>query len=292
MPQTHRLPRRTASAFAFAALAAAALAAAPAQAADSLPSHQCTLNGVTVEQGASVLGTPADDIILCENDFKNAVLDGRGGNDHIRVKGMIIDAQVRGGDGDDTIQVNNLVPDKDDVQVRGGDGDDTIITGTVWGVGAHGAEVHGDMGDDQITTGSVFGQPGPFQRGGGQVFGNDGADYIVTKRVDFGGRVIGGSENDTIEMTSLGEESSGIVQGGPGADTIRGVGGATLVIGPGYGQVDGNLGKNTCKVRHFSTGDRVRSTLANCDEPAAEPAASENEAVESAPGDTSAHKKP
>ncbi|MFF0433229.1 hypothetical protein ACFYU9_13505 [Streptomyces sp. NPDC004327] len=264
MPRTNRVARLTLHAAATSVVMTASLAASPAQAAaDPLPSHWCFVNGVEAPPG-NVYGTTGNDTILCENDVVNVIIYGGGGADNIRVKGLVIDSQVLGGDGDDIIQVNNLYPRNGDSSVRGGAGDDTITTALVVGTAEHGATVYGDHGNDTITTGSVMGQPGEYERGGGQVLGNDDDDVIRTSRVDLGGRVLGGSGNDTIEPKSVGDESSGVIMGGPGNDTIRGQNDTQLVIGPGYAQVDGGLGINKCKVKHFSTGDRVRSTVANC----------------------------
>ncbi|MER7461485.1 hypothetical protein [Streptomyces sp. NPDC097981] len=272
MLRTRRKLRTATYALATMVAASASLAAGPARAADALPSHWCYVNGVEAPPGQEVRGTSADDIILCENDVENVIIYGGGGNDNIRVKGMLIDSQVLGGEGDDTLQVNNLAPRTGSSSVRGGLGNDTIITGLVVGTADHGASVYGDHGEDKITTGSVMGQPGEYERGGGQVFGNDGADLIRTGNVDLGGRVLGGSENDVIEPKSVGAESAGIILGGPGNDTVRGLNDTVLTIGPGYGQVDGGLGANACRVRHFSTGERVRSSLANCSNSEAGPA--------------------
>ncbi|MCB5165409.1 hypothetical protein LG634_11275 [Streptomyces bambusae] len=244
-------------------VAAGLLTAAPAHASD-LPVFSCRVNGADAPPSRMVQGTSGPDRIECENDVRNVVIWGAGGNDYIRVKGMVVNAQVLGGDGDDSIQVNNLVPATGDSMVRGDDGNDTIITALVYGSAEHGAEVRGDMGDDTITTGSVMGQPGEFQRGGGQVFGNDGQDRITTGTVDLGGRVLGGSEDDVIEPKAVGVESAGIIMGGPGRDKIRGREDTQLVIGPGYGQVDGGPAADECKVRHSSTGERIRSTLSGC----------------------------
>ncbi|MFK0044628.1 hypothetical protein ACIQU4_11050 [Streptomyces sp. NPDC090741] len=264
MLRTRRKLRTASYALATMVAASASLAVGPARAAEPLPSHWCYVNGVEAKPGSQVNGTSADDTIVCENDVENAIIYGGGGNDNIRVKGMLIDSQVLGGEGDDTLQVNNLSPRNGSSSVRGGAGNDTIITALVVGTAEHGASVYGDHGDDKITTGSVMGQPGEYERGGGQVFGNDGSDLIRTGNIDLGGRVLGGSENDVIEPKSVGAESAGIVQGGPGNDTVRGLNDTVLTIGPGYGQVDGGIGTNSCRVKHFSTGDRVRSSLSNC----------------------------
>ncbi|MDI3404478.1 hypothetical protein [Streptomyces cavernicola] len=246
------------------ALVLASVAMAPATAAESLPAHWCTVNGEEAPPGERVEGTPGPDTIMCEGDVQNAIVWGGGGADNIRVKGLVVDSSILGGEGDDRIQVNNLFPRNADSMVRGGADDDTIITAVVVGTAEHGATVHGDHGDDEITTGTVQGQPGTYQRGGGQVFGNDGDDVIRTSSVDLGGRVVGGSENDVIEPKSLGVESSGTVQGGPGNDVVQAPGGGTLTIGPGWAQVDGGPGTDTCNVEHASTGDRIRSSVAGC----------------------------
>ncbi|MFJ5551507.1 hypothetical protein [Streptomyces sp. NPDC093225] len=264
MPRAHQAVRLSLHAVAASVVMAASLAAAPTTAvADGLPSQWCTVNGVEAPPG-NVYGTEGADTILCENDVKNVIIYGGKGNDNIRVKGMLIDSQVLGGDGDDTLQVNNLAPQNDDSSVRGGAGNDTIITALVVGTAEHGAAVYGDHGNDKITTGSVMGQPGPYERGGGQVFGNDDDDFITTGAVDLGGRVLGGSGDDTVEPRAVGTESAGVVLGGPGNDRIRGLADTAVTIGPGYGQVDGGLGTDACKVKHASTGDRVRSSVANC----------------------------
>ncbi|MET9888166.1 hypothetical protein ABZZ20_34630 [Streptomyces sp. NPDC006430] len=264
MLRTRRKLRTATYALAGTVAAAASLAAGPARAAEPLPSHWCYVNGVEARPGQVVRGTSGNDTILCENDVENAIIYGGAGNDNIRVKGILVDSQVLGGEGDDTLQVNNLYPRNGNSSVRGGAGDDTIITALVVGTAAHGATVYGDHGNDNITTGSVLGEPGEYQRGGGQVFGNDGRDLIRTGNIDLGGRVLGGSENDIIEPKSVGAESAGVVQGGPGDDKVRGQNDTVLTIGPGYAQVDGGLGANACKLKHFSTGDRVRSSVANC----------------------------
>ncbi|MFF3863138.1 hypothetical protein [Streptomyces sp. NPDC002209] len=283
MLRTRRTLRTASYTLAGTVAVAASFVAGPAQAAEPLPSHWCYVNGVEAPPGQEVRGTSADDTILCENDVENVIIYGGAGNDNIRVKGMLIDSQVLGGEGDDTLQVNNLSPRNGNASVRGGAGNDTIITALVVGTAEHGAAVYGDHGDDKITTGSVMGQPGEYERGGGQVFGNDGSDLIRTGNVDLGGRVLGGSENDIIEPKSVGAESAGIVQGGPGNDTVRGLNDTVLTIGPGYGQVDGGIGTNSCRVRHFSTGDRVRSSLANCPSTEAGPSTPSAPAAPAAP---------
>ncbi|MFD5558422.1 hypothetical protein ACFWIA_31875 [Streptomyces sp. NPDC127068] len=265
MPLSPRPSRPVARGLALSAtlLAAASLSTAPAQAHEGLPSHHCVVNGSSVPPGQTVQGTPGDDVIECENDVENVIIWGGGGDDNIRVKGLIIDAQVLGGDGDDRIQTSHLYPRADQASVRGGTGDDTIIVPTVMGSTENGATIYGDQGEDRITVGTVSGAPGQHARGGGQVFGNDGADAISTGVIDFGGRVLGGSENDLIEAKGVGPEAGGVIQGGPGRDTIRGTKDTVLRAGPGWGLVDGGLDTDQCNVVHASP-ERARSTIAGC----------------------------
>ncbi|GGU63212.1 hypothetical protein [Streptomyces lavendofoliae] len=230
---------------------------------NALPSHQCTVNGVSAPPGDMVRGTARNDTIECENDINNVTVWGAGGNDNIRVKGLIIDSQVLGGDGRDTIQTSHLLPRNGSATVRGNAGDDTLIVATVRGTSDQGAAVYGDMGDDRITVGSVHGTPGEHERGGGQVFGNDGYDRITSGTIDFGGRVVGGSEDDLIEAKAVGPEAGGTIQGGPGEDIVRGTGNTVLSAGPGWGVVDGGLGTDDCKAAHAAP-ERARSTIANC----------------------------
>ncbi|MEU9983978.1 hypothetical protein [Streptomyces sp. NPDC050856] len=230
----------------------------------AMPSHQCTVNGVAVAPGEHVRGTSRNDTIECENDIENVTVWGGGGNDNIRVKGLIVDSQVLGGDGKDTIQTSHLFPRRGSASVRGNAGDDVLIVATVRGTSDNGATVYGDMGDDRITVGSIHGTPGEHARGGGQVFGNDGVDRIRTGTVDFGGRVLGGSENDLIEAKAVGPEAGGEIQGGPGRDVLRGTDNTVLSAGPGWGVVDGGLDIDECKVVHASP-ERARSTIASCE---------------------------
>ncbi|MCS0635398.1 hypothetical protein NX801_06945 [Streptomyces sp. LP05-1] len=265
MPATSRMTRVAVRTLFATSILATTLTAAPAVALDrGLPSHQCTVNGVSVPPGAEVRGTNRKDRIECENDVENMTIWGGGGDDYIRVKGLIIDSQILGGDGDDTIQTSHLAPRYGQSTVRGNNGNDTLIVATVRGTAEHGATVYGDMGNDKITVGSVHGAPGDYARGGGQVFGNDGEDHIVTGAIDFGGRALGGSENDHIEAKSLGAEAGGVIQGGPGQDRISGLGGSVLKAGPGWGFVDGGLDDDQCRVVHASP-DRARSTIASCE---------------------------
>ncbi|MGW0820746.1 hypothetical protein [Streptomyces sp. NPDC002845] len=224
-------------------VAAASLTVSPAQASQpEQSSHNSVVNGESVPPGPTVYGTPGNDTIECENDVENVIIWGGGGDDNIRVKGLVIDSQILGGDGDDRLQTSHLFPQEGTSSIKGG---------------------HGDQGDDEITVGSVQGSPGQFARGGGQVFGNDGSDIIRTGVIDFGGRVLGGSENDLIEAKGVGVEAGGVIQGGPGRDIIRGTDDSVLLAGPGWGMVDGGLGEDTCKVEHANPS-RARSTIASC----------------------------
>ncbi|MGW0122850.1 hypothetical protein [Streptomyces sp. NPDC003327] len=262
-----RRPRGSAALAALVAGAAAAsLAGAPAQAAAPqgarVPMHQCWINGVAAPPGDIVSGTNGDDDIFCDSDLENVTVWGGGGNDKIEVRGLVIDSAVMGGEGDDVIRAKHLVPQNASSMVRGNRGNDVIKVATVSGDGAtRGAVVHGDDGDDRITTGSVTGAPGKFNRGGGIVTGNDGADTIKVGTVDFSGRVLGGSENDTIEAAALGPESGGLIQAGPGDDTISGADGAVLTVGPHWGSVDAGVGKDHCVVKSVST----RTSIASCE---------------------------
>ncbi|QES08702.1 hypothetical protein DEJ44_25825 [Streptomyces venezuelae] len=255
--------------------AAASLAAAPAGAAGPsgvrVPMHQCWVNGVTAPPGDIVSGTSGDDNIFCDSDLENVTVWGGAGNDMIEVRGLVIDSAVMGGDGDDVIRTKHLVPQNASSMVRGNRGNDVIKVATVSGDGAtKGAVVHGDDGDDRITTGSVTGAPGKYNRGGGIVTGNDGADTIKVGTVDFSGRVLGGSGADVIEAEALGPESGGLIQSGPGDDTISGPDGAVLIVGEHWGTVDAGVGRDTCTVKSVST----RTSISACEiMPKAAPAA-------------------
>ncbi|MEV6330855.1 hypothetical protein [Streptomyces sp. NPDC051909] len=248
-------------------LAAATLTGAPAAHASAhgsarVPMHQCWINDVPAPPGDQVLGGSGDDHIFCDSDIEGVTVSGGAGNDVIEVKGLVIDSAIMGGEGDDVIRAKHLVPQTTFSMVRGNRGNDTIKVATVHGEGAErGAIVHGDDGDDTITTGSVFGAPGQFNRGGGIVTGNDGKDTIRTGIIDFSGRVLGGSEDDRIEAAGLGPESGGLIQSGPGDDTISGHDGAILIVGEHWGTVDAGIGNDTCTVKSVST----RTSISSCE---------------------------
>ncbi|MFF3315130.1 hypothetical protein ACFYV5_06395 [Streptomyces sp. NPDC003035] len=271
MPLTPPSPRRVVRGPAaltalLAGVAAASLAGAPAQAAGphqgKVPMHQCWVNGVSAPPGDKVNGTDKDDHIFCDSDLEGVTVWGGAGNDMIEVRGLVIDSAISGGDGDDVIRAKHLVPQTTFSMVRGNRGNDVIKVATVRGDGAKlGAVVHGDDGDDKITTGSVSGAPGQFNRGGGIVTGNDGVDTIKTGIIDFSGRVLGGSENDTIEAKALGPESGGLIQAGPGNDKISGPDGTILIVGEHWGNVDGGVGRDDCRVKSVST----RTAISSCE---------------------------
>ncbi|MFE0739069.1 hypothetical protein [Streptomyces sp. NPDC058855] len=265
-----RLRVRRAAAALTALLAGAAttsLAGPPAQAAGApdrarVPMHQCWVNDVAAPPGDTISGTNDDDHIFCDSDLENVTVSGGGGNDMIEVRGLVIDSAIMGGEGDDVIRAKHLVPQKASSMVRGNRGNDVIKVATVSGDGAErGAVVHGDDGNDKIFTGSVSGAPGKFNRGGGIVTGNDGVDFIRVGTIDFSGRVLGGSEGDRIEAAALGPESGGLIQAGPGDDTISGHDGAVLTVGPHWGTVDAGVGKDTCAIDSVST----RTAVASCE---------------------------
>lgn len=250
-----------------AGVAVVTVAGAPAQASGAhkarVPMHQCWVNDVPAPPGNQVNGTPHDDYIFCDSDLEGVTVSGGGGNDMIEVRGLVIDSALLGGEGHDVIRAKHLVPQTTFSMVRGNRGNDIIKVATVRGDGAKlGAVVHGDDGDDKITTGSVSGAPGQFNRGGGIVTGNDGADTIKTGIIDFSARVLGGSENDTIEAAALGPESGGLIQAGPGDDRISGPGGAILTVGEHWGTVDAGVGKDTCLVQSVST----RTSISSCEQ--------------------------
>ncbi|MFD3530944.1 hypothetical protein [Streptomyces sp. NPDC058664] len=116
-----------------------------------------------------------------------------------------------------------------------------------------GEVVSGTKGDDHIFCDSDLENV--------TVWGGDGNDMIEVGTIDFSGRVLGGSENDLIEAAALGPESGGLIQAGPGNDTISGPGGAVLTVGPHGGSVDAGVGKDTCTVKSVST----RTSISACE---------------------------
>ncbi|MFE0604290.1 hypothetical protein ACFW2T_12335 [Streptomyces sp. NPDC058892] len=149
-----------------------------------------------------------------------------------------------GTNGDDRIICTGNV----DVLVEGrGDNDNITISGIVFTRGG----VGGGSGDDTIFTGIVSGRFG----------GDDGNDTIITDAVRglVGGQgaVLGGAGNDDIAAASVGSTGSGVVDGGSGDDRIRGIGGVPLVVGPGFGTVNGGADTDTCTIQNTGRGGTV-----------------------------------
>ncbi|MCX5374924.1 hypothetical protein [Streptomyces sp. NBC_00091] len=225
------------------ALPAGVLALAP-------PAHAqavCTVNGLPGNTG-----TEDDDVIICAGSVDFTV-DGRGGNDTIRIVGDIApgpligpgDGDVLGGAGNDTITTGSVLGGL----AAGGSGNDIITTGSVTGIGV----VLGDAGNDTITTGAIA-----AVRDRHRVDGGDGADAITVGSVDDAGLVRGGAGPDVIEAVSLG--AFGVpssIEGDDGDDIIRGIGGTTLIVGPADGQVDGGAGTDTCTTTNIGAGATI-----------------------------------
>jgi Ca2+-binding RTX toxin-like protein len=89
----------------------------------------------------------------------------------------------------------------------GGDGDDTLTAN-----GDDPVVMRGSAGNDAMSFVGEFGSP--------EVFGDDGNDLATIVNVS-GGTLSGGRGDDDLSLLADPSSSSGIVQGGPGDDTIR-----------------------------------------------------------------------
>ncbi|MHC0430925.1 hypothetical protein ACX6XY_12135 [Streptomyces sp. O3] len=200
----------------------AALLLPAASLALSTPAHAqgvCTVNGTPGKTGG-----PGNDRIVCAGDIDFPVV-GRGGDDIITITGDVTgQGYVAGDAGDDTITIVG----------------DVLVNGRIWG----------DAGDDTITTGAVTMDGG--------VDGGFGNDTIRMGAVGAGiggvARVWGREGADHIEAVSLGATGAGFIYSGWGDDTISGIDGTLLVVGPGSGTVDGSNGRDTCNTQNIGAG--------------------------------------
>lgn len=255
-----------------------------------------TLDGILADVRA------ADEARVYVDEQGRLVVDGTTGSDHIqvidngdgtltirigRVEGrppserLVYDEQVvdatdtvviRGGDGDDVIEV----PESATVSliVSGGDGDDIVGAGrdgaTPLSGGGGDDLIFGGDGDDVIVAGAgddaVFGGDGSDS-----LHGQDGADLIVgggDYDVAYGGRgddtLYGGDGNDSLEGGSgndalHGQGGDDLLSGGDGDDVITGgIGSDRIFAGEGTDLVDGGAGVDRATVE---AGDTTTGTM-------------------------------
>jgi hypothetical protein len=126
----------------------------------------------------------------------NNVIYGRDGSDRVIVS--YTDATIRGGRGNDRINVNGDSEDNS-VRVHGQQGNDFIRS-----IGP----IYGDSGNDVIHVSND---------GSTQAFGGPGHDRIFDHSPPEGGRLEGGPGDDYIELVGRAEPR---MIGGPGADTF------------------------------------------------------------------------
>ncbi len=202
------------------------------------------------------MGGGDDDIFIDGNNILNSLisLDGEtlanDGDDTVTINGnqIIINSEIRGMGGIDTIQISGL----SNSIVNGNSGNDLITGGSatteisssaIYGgkgldtidvtfIGA-GNEVNGNKGDDTITvTGTTISST--FINGG------QGDDNIILVGATIDGNTISGDNgNDTV----TGSGAQDILLGGDGNDTLSGEGEAdTLTGGAGTDTFDYNVG--------------------------------------------------
>ena len=139
---------------------------------------------------------------------------GLDGNDEIFLTGLLRNALVDGGDGNDFIDAHRVTSALATLDLRGGSGNDIIIGG------AGNDLLDGGTGDDLLLGGA----------GNDTLRGRDGNDILL-----------GGFGNDLLE----GGNGNDILLGGSGNDRLRGGSGNDLLVGgPGCDDLDGGSGFN------------------------------------------------
>lgn len=167
--------------------------------------------------------------------------DGGFGNDQITIVSPFVPAELRGGDGDDSLTADGQVV------VLGGIGNDTLTSGT------RGATLDGEAGNDTVTGGDgidivrggagndlIRGRGGNDQIDGGAgddtIFGDAGNDTL--RGEDGNDQIDGGSDNDAIagdrgQDTIHGRDGNDTISGGDDNDTLFGDAGNDRLLGEG-----------------------------------------------------------
>lgn len=144
------------------------------------------------------------------DEVTNIFINGRGGNDTIYVGPGVVNSDVRGSMGDDSITVETQF----NVTVIGGDGNDSIS---------------GGGGNDYLVG----------KRGRDTIYGNAGNDYIIGSGAND--MLYGGGGSDTL----LGSNGDDMLDGGAGNDLISGGDGMDEIYGRGGNDtLDGEGGQD------------------------------------------------
>ncbi len=198
-------------------------------------------NNVQVTFHAIENGVPKD-YSKTFSGITKILADGGSGNDQISISSSVIPAEIRGGDGDDTLTANGKVT------AFGGLGNDTLRSGAL------GATLEGEAGDDSLEGSTAVdilrggagndllqGRAGNDQIAGGlgddRLFGEDGEDSIQGE--DGNDQIDGGFGNDSI----LGGRGNDLIHGNDGNDTILGGDDQDVLFGDlGNDQLSGESG--------------------------------------------------
>jgi Ca2+-binding RTX toxin-like protein len=175
-----------------------------------------TIPGASATDATSFIGTEGVDI-LSSIDVITALVEGLGFSDTIT-------ATTAGLAG-----TNNLT----DWTVRGGTGQDTLNLG--------GGILDGPFGGDIV---------------GGLFNGNQGSDKIRASRIFGGARILGGMDNDDIQVDQVFSSS---VNGNKGTDKVK------VSFGLVNGSVFGGQGADTITVGSSPTTDGIESSLISGD---------------------------
>ena len=168
------------------------------------------------------------------------LIEGHGGND--RLYGFGGGDQLFGDDGDDILDGGN-----GDDSLDGGLGSDQLLGGA-------GNDVMAGGGDDDTISETVAGSD--------SLSGGDGADSISVSRGSGTDQiVVNGDGGDDYIMVQANSTTIVTVDGGTGDDEVelRGIGAATITLGPGHDTIDLNLfapaAGATVAVTDFEAGD-------------------------------------
>ncbi len=189
--------------------------------------------------------------VVTLNTVNGAVINGAEGDDKIFAIGLGATGVLKGGFGEDIIQIGRagldtvvrpLTATMSNGVIDGGDENDSIIIGNQYVNGKlygtlSGGKVYGGLGVDTITTTTLSGTA--------LMHGGDGFDIFTLTNMS-GGTIEGGDGNDSINIS--GTFSGGTIEGGNGNDTVN-------ISGTfSGGTINGGLGEDRIDIATMSGG--------------------------------------
>lgn len=210
--------------------------------------------------GSEILGNEGNDTIEINlptgvpadlASILNTTIRGGLGNDTIDISddfNQIATTFINGNEGDDSVYINTIKSIVNST-IRGGDGNDTLDIQRIDSI--QGALINGNAGNDTLNIGNVIGGTNGVINGS-SIYGGAGDDSIYIDAGEISNSLVSGdTENDTIYIDA--DVFSSTIRGGDGNDTIYAydsINNSSSVIG--------NLGNDSIYVYEVNSSSSVR----------------------------------